>query len=379
MALAMAAGCSRKTPSPTGPGDAASAPAPWAGLTFMADDFPQALQIAKQKHKPLFVDAWAPWCHTCLSLRQYVFNHPALAPWADRFVWLAVDTEKDGSAAFLANHPVDAWPTLFVIDPETGTTRAMWRGALKVDELIAWLAEATGAAAPAGARERAAEARLGDLRRHKDDATCVAEAQSALRWMLPGTSRLNVAIEGLTCAQRLPPTAATRAADTAALAATISGMIEDPSFLLLPDDRSNGYSTLVEAAQAAHDDQRVRQLATRWLALLDQAAAAAPTPAARAVFDSHRVEAALALGRPEAALAALQASARDFPRDYNPPARLARLYLTAGRIEQARAEMDRALGLVYGPRRKRLEQLQAEIQAAEQRAARGPRDRVKTF
>jgi tetratricopeptide (TPR) repeat protein len=97
------------------------------------------------------------------------------------------------------------------------------------------------------------------------------------------------------------------------------------------------------------------------------------------VFDSHRVEAALALGRPEAAMAALQASARDFPRDYNPPARLARLYLTAGRIEQARAEMDRALGLVYGPRRKRLEQLQGEIQAAEQRAARGPRDRVKTF
>jgi thiol-disulfide isomerase/thioredoxin len=376
LAIAMAPGCRSKPPASS---KSTAAAARFAGLTFIADDYPAALQQAKQRNLPLFVDAWAPWCHTCLSMRQYVFTDPALAPWADRFVWLAIDTEKDGSAAFLAKHPVDAWPTLFVIDPATGTARAMWRGALKVDELVAWLAEATGTAAPAGSRERAAEARLGDLRRRKDDSTCVAEAQAALRWMMPGTSRLNVAIEGLTCAQRLPAGAPTRSADAAALAAAIEAMVQDPGFALLPDDRSNGYSTLVEAAQGAHDDQRARQLAGRWLAELDKAAAAAPSPAARAVFDSHRVEAALALGRPEAAIPALQASARDFPGDYNPPARLARLYLTAGRIDLARAEIDRALGLVYGPRRRRLEQLQTEIKAAEKAAAGAPRDRVKTF
>jgi tetratricopeptide (TPR) repeat protein len=374
-ALLAPTGC-RRTPAPTesartrAPDSSATAAVPSAGeaLPFIADDFPAALLRARGQRKPLFVDAWAPWCHTCLSLRAYVFNHPALAAWRDRFVWLALDTEKQdnpGNAAFVAAHPIDTWPTLFIINAEDQAVRATWRGALKVDELIAWLAEATGGSAPTGARERSAEAHLGDLRRQKDHATCVTEARAALRWMAPGTSRLNVAIEGLTCAGRLTKGSSAAGSEPAtALAAAIETMVNDPAFPLLPDDRSNGFSTLVEAAENAHDEARVRQLATRWLAQLDQAAGAAPTPAARAVFDSHRVEAALALGQPEAAIAALQASARDFPKDYNPPARLARLYLSAGRIAEARAEIDRALALAYGPRRKRLLQLQGEIAAA---------------
>jgi tetratricopeptide (TPR) repeat protein len=189
-----------------------------------------------------------------------------------------------------------------------------------------------------------------------------------LRWMAAGTSRLNVAIEGLTCAQRLPAESPQRSPAVAAFASAIAGMIEDPAFALLPDDRSNGYSMLVEAAQEAGDQARARALATHWMTLLERLAAEATTPAARAVFDSHRVEAALALGRPEAAMPALEASARDFPKDYNPPARLARLYLKAGRIDEARATIERALSLVYGPRRKRLELLQKEIAAAAQQA-----------
>jgi hypothetical protein len=344
-------------------------------LPFIADDYAGARAIARETGRPLFVDAWAPWCHTCLSLRSYVFTDPALAAWRDRFVWLAVDTEKDGSAPFLAAHPVDAWPTLFVIDPATERTRAMWRGALRVDELIGWLSEAVGQGAAVGSRERAAEADLTALRRRKtlaDDQACVAAAQANLRWMMPGTSRLNVAIEGLTCAQRLPDSAPGRATTLATLADALAGMVEDAKFPLLPDDRSNGYSTLVEAAQAAHDDARTKTLATHWWTLLDHEAARADGPAARAVFDSHRVEAALAQGHPELAIPALEASARDFPADYNPPARLARLYLSAGRIDEARTQIARALALGYGPRRRRLEQLNAEIEAAARpRADRG--------
>lgn len=28
---------------------------------FIEDDFPQALALARARHVPLFVDAWAPW------------------------------------------------------------------------------------------------------------------------------------------------------------------------------------------------------------------------------------------------------------------------------------------------------------------------------
>ena len=31
------------------------------GLPFIEDDYPAALAMAKAQHRPLFVDAWAPW------------------------------------------------------------------------------------------------------------------------------------------------------------------------------------------------------------------------------------------------------------------------------------------------------------------------------
>ena len=61
-------------------------------LPFQHDDYPGALAKAKSSHKPLFVDAWAPWCHSCQSLRTFVLTDPKLAPLANDFVWLSVDT-----------------------------------------------------------------------------------------------------------------------------------------------------------------------------------------------------------------------------------------------------------------------------------------------
>ena len=48
---------------------------------------------------------------------------------------------------------------------------------------------------------------------------------------------------------------------------------------------------------------------------------------------------------------ALEASERDIPGDYNPPARLAVLLREAGRLDEALAASDRALSKAYGPRK----------------------------
>ena len=41
-----------------------------SGPTFIEDDFAKALKTAKKDKKLLFVDAWAPWCHTCVAMRE---------------------------------------------------------------------------------------------------------------------------------------------------------------------------------------------------------------------------------------------------------------------------------------------------------------------
>jgi len=60
----------------------------------------------------------------------------------------------------------------------------------------------------------------------------------------------------------------------------------------------------------------------------------------------------------------LEESARDFPSDYNPPARMGRALLALGRPDDAIASLDRAIGLAYGPRKLTLWSLEADAYIA---------------
>src|SRR6185295_9521337 len=107
----LAAACNQpKQPAPAAKTEADA-------ITWIHDDYGQALSRAKAQGKPLFIDAWAPWCHTCLSMQSFVFTDPSMKPLADRFVWLALDTEKGANAPVVVKFPVTVWPTFFIIDP----------------------------------------------------------------------------------------------------------------------------------------------------------------------------------------------------------------------------------------------------------------------
>jgi tetratricopeptide (TPR) repeat protein len=121
------------------------------------------------------------------------------------------------------------------------------------------------------------------------------------------------------------------------------------------------YEALVGARSAAGDAAGAKALAMKWLAFLEGEAGKAKTPEARAAFDPHRLSAAIAAGDPQRAVAPLQASERDLPQDYNPPARLAVAYRELGRYDDALAAVERALKLAYGPRRIRILETRASI------------------
>ena len=80
----------------------------------------------------------------------------------------------------------------------------------------------------------------------------------------------------------------------------------------------------------------------------------------------------------------LEASERDFPDDYNPPARLALAYRAMKKYDEALAASDRALARAYGPRKLVILQARADIydeegrrrgraKDAARRRSRGPR------
>src|SRR5205085_3769326 len=120
------------------------------------------------------------------------------------------------------------------------------------------------------------------------------------------------------------------------------------------DDRSAAYGTLVDARRDAKDDAGALAAAEAWASFLEREASRARTPDARAVFDSHRLGAYLELDQPRRAIPMLQASEKDLPGDYNPPARLAAAYNAMKDWDDALAASERALKLAYGPRRLRI-------------------------
>lgn len=357
------------------------------GPKFIEDDYAKALKTAKAQKKLLFVDAWAPWCHTCVAMKEQVFSRDSFKAFEKDVVFASVDTEKAKSAAFLDRFPVEVWPTLLFIDPQKETVVLKWLGSADEAQMQALLEAARGgdgvlrdadealAAGNAGIAAEKYESAVaqGDLKA-RTLLSMLAAMTLAKRYepcaktvveQLPGfkvaQERVAALTWGLSCAVESPEGAArTKTLDV--LVAQSLAAVELPG--VLPDDTSGLYEVLVQERRAAKDAAGAKALATKWLAFLDAEAAKARSPAERAVFDPHRVLAAIESEQPGKMVAPLALSEKELPADYNPPARLALVYRELGRLDDALAAADRALSRCReGPRKLRLYETKASILA----------------
>lgn len=386
--LALAAPEAAATASPASSTAHAEA-TPRFTLPFIDDDFGRAMAAGREKQLPVFVEMWAPWCHSCRSMRAFVFTDSALIPQSDRYVWLSLDIEQERNAAVRKRLGVNAVPTYFIVDPDSESVAIRWVGGASVGQLEKLLADGEAAvrrggasspayqalveadrlygreeyakasdafaraigAAPADwpAYARAVESRLFALSSADQPEAAVRQAVEAWPRLADTPSAATLAASGLDAALSLPAGHAERATLIARFEekcrALVSARERFPA-----DDRSGVYFSLEAAREDAGDSTGARALMEQHLAMLDAEAAAATSPHQRTVFDSHRVSLALALGRFDTVVPSLEQSQRDFPGDYNPPARLALAYRAMKRYPEAFEASDRALALVYGPR-----------------------------
>ena len=124
----------------------ASKETPAAPVGFIEDDVNAALTRAKADGKLVFVDAWAPWCHTCLSMKHFVFSDPALSRFSDQVVFASVDTDRDENADFVQKYAIDVWPTLFVLEAKKGEVLGYWPGSASLREVEKLLSDALAVA-----------------------------------------------------------------------------------------------------------------------------------------------------------------------------------------------------------------------------------------
>jgi tetratricopeptide (TPR) repeat protein len=333
-------------------------------------------------------------------VRATVLNDPALAKHAGRFAWLSIDGEDARNAAFVEHLSVGGYPTFYVLDGASGDVALRWYGSLTATEFERLLDDgeravqarggtpaesalaradrlaAEGKAAEAAAaykealglgppgwpsRGRAIVSHLAALDKAGELEQCAAVARRDAPALERGPAFAAAAASGLACATGAPEGAAWRAAAIAAL----EPLVEESLTLgnTLADDRSSAYGALVELRQERGDATAAKATAGRWMDFLDALGTSAASVEERAALDGHRVAAALALGDPARAVGALEASRRDLPEDYNPPARLAILYRELGRYDDALAASEHALGMAYGARKLRIFDARADTYA----------------
>ncbi len=394
MLSALAAGC---TPAAAAPQvNVAPAPAPGPKnarpLPFVEDNLPAAFAAAKAQGKLVFVDAWAPWCHSCLSMKSVVFGDPMLSGFDKDVVFASVNTELDANQAFVRARSPKVWPTLYVFEPDKGELLGVVMGSLTATELSEFLrdmlvvrrdpAQGQDIAALRKAHElslddkwpeaatafrallaspspsvslRAANGLAYVLSQQHEYAACVRAVLDVPEARLKGATGADLLATGLGCAQEQKAAAPELLRRTK----TFSQNKE-----LSADDVSGLLEAQLEYTKATATEADARELALFWAKYLEREAAQAKSKEARAVLDSHRVLAYTAMGQADLALPMLAASAKDFPDDYNPHARAALVYKQVGRLAEARASIAQAAARVYGPRSLRVAELCADIAKA---------------
>ncbi|MDX2087687.1 MAG: thioredoxin family protein [Kofleriaceae bacterium] len=371
---------------------------PHGPLAWFEDDYASALACAKSRNVPLVLDLWAPWCHTCLSMQTTVFTDASFAPLADKFVFAALDTDRPQNAEVVEKFPLSAWPTFYVIDAEQNVL-ARFVGAASLAQFHAFLdmganasAGVAGAAKHLLAAERALAAKdlatadreltaalatapadwvrkpdvlvsLMQTKQKRDDtAGCLALLAASIDDTGNAASATDFIGVALPCVETQ---AKTNPGEGHALRermiTRLQKVLADPASSQSIDDRSDGMIYLRELLISVDRKDEATALAEQQRQLLEKAAATAPTPVAAMTYNWHLAEVFVFLGRPLEAVPALEKSAAALPDEYDPPARLGWLYLKAGKLDEAATWTERALALVYGPRKARLLGQRAEI------------------
>jgi thiol-disulfide isomerase/thioredoxin len=379
-------------------------------ICWFEDDYPAALEYARAMDLPLVVDIWAPWCHTCLSMKHQVLAGPGMEPLADRFVWLAIDTDKPENASALAKLPVSSWPTFYVVSPVDESIQARFVGAASLHQFREFLASgeaghldtlaADGAlaeddplyllrdgdrAAAAGEHERADElygraieaapadwprrpdalvSRISTRYRREAWSACAELGLAEIDNTGSSASAGDFAYYAFACAGRLDQGDLMREQIHFSATARLQQLADDDRAPLAEDDRSDILRLLREVQHAMGDLDTAKATAERQRELLERAAGEADSPAAASTYNWPRAEVHVYLERGADIIPALEQSADDLPKDYDPPYRVAWVALRIGELDKALTAAERSLELVYGPRKGRVMSLIADIYKA---------------
>lgn len=89
------------------------------GIVFVPGSWASILKKAKAEKKIIFLDAYTTWCGPCKLLQKNVFTRTDVADVFNKnFINVKVDMESGEGPMLAEKYPLEAYPTLFFINPD---------------------------------------------------------------------------------------------------------------------------------------------------------------------------------------------------------------------------------------------------------------------
>lgn len=98
--------------------DKKAKPAENEGIQFTDAAWAAVVKKAKAENKIIFLDAYASWCGPCKLLQKNVFTRADVGDLFNKnFINVKVDMERGEGPHLARQFPLEAYPTLFFIEP----------------------------------------------------------------------------------------------------------------------------------------------------------------------------------------------------------------------------------------------------------------------
>lgn len=106
------------------------------GIQFYEGSWDEALKLAKEENKLIFLDIYATWCGPCKKLKANTFPDEAVGEYYNaNFINLALDGEKGEGRELARKYAIKGYPTLLFVD-RNGTVVARTAGYHNPDKFL---------------------------------------------------------------------------------------------------------------------------------------------------------------------------------------------------------------------------------------------------
>ena len=109
---------------------------PGEGIRFTEKKWTDILRMARQRHKPIFVDAYAIWCAPCQEMKKQTFTDKKVGDYFNaHFINVSLDVEKGEGIKLDDQYEISSYPTLLFLD-ENGKLIRKSEGFLDVKQIL---------------------------------------------------------------------------------------------------------------------------------------------------------------------------------------------------------------------------------------------------